>query len=238
MIYSIRGKQVKIDSDLAILYKCANGTKTLNLAVKRNIDRFPERFCFRLTEEEYKKILKNSVYQRFQFETASRRNKRYLPFVFTEQGIAMLSSVLRTSVATEISIKIMDTFVEMRKFLTDNKNLLERVITIENIVNNKFLDYDEKFDELFDLLQKEKDFNHKIFFNGQIYDAYSLIVNLIGKAKIDIIIIDNYVDKTTLDLLSKKRDTVINVTIITNKNNLKLTSLDVNKFNMQYPLLD
>ena len=114
LIYEIRGKQVMLDSDLAVLYKCVNGTKTINLAVKRHINRFPERFMFRLTEEEYKNL-------RFQFETSSLNNNhggiRYMPYVFTEQGVAMLATIIRTPIAEEVSIRIIDAFVAMRKYM-------------------------------------------------------------------------------------------------------------------------
>ncbi len=122
LIYEIRGKQVMFDSDLARLYECVNGTKTINLAVKRHINRFPERFMFRLTKEEYD-------YLRFQFETTNISNmSRSLPYVFTEQGVAMLATVLRTKVAEDVSIKIMDAFVAMRKYISSN--FLEQNILI------------------------------------------------------------------------------------------------------------
>ena len=121
LIYEIRGVQVMLDSDLAILYECANGTKSINLAVKRHINRFPERFMFQLTKEELNNL-------RFQFETAIENNmSRRLPFVFTEQGVAMLATVLRTSVAEEVSIKIMDAFVAMRKYISSNLLLTKNI---------------------------------------------------------------------------------------------------------------
>ena len=121
LIYEIRGVQVMLDSDLAKLYECANGTKSINLAVKRHINRFPERFMFQLTKEELNNL-------RFQFETAIENNmSRSLPFVFTEQGVAMLATVLRTSVAEEVSIKIMDAFVSMRKYISSNLLLTKNI---------------------------------------------------------------------------------------------------------------
>jgi len=239
MIYEIRGKQVMIDSDLAILYKCVNGTSSINLAVKRNSDRFPERFCFQLTKEEYNNLIfQSKKYSlRFQFETLKNeslrgRHKKYLPYVFTEQRVAMLSCVLRTNVAAEISIKIMDAFVEMRRFIINNANIFERLTNVEY----KLLEHDKNFDKLFDLFQKEKEFKNKLFYEGQIYDAYSILIDLIKTANKKIIIIDNYVDKSILDVLSKRKKSV-EVEIIS-KNSLKLSRLDIDKFNKQYPKLE
>ena len=146
MIYEIRGQQVMLDSDLAKLYKCANGTKTINLAVKRHINRFPERFMFRLTIEEVSSI------SRFQFETLKGQghNIKYLPYVFTEQGVAMLATVLRTQVAEEVSIKIMDAFVAMRKYISNNlikhQNFYDLVLEDHDRIN-KLEDTFQKFEE-------------------------------------------------------------------------------------------
>ena len=156
MIYEIRGKQVMLDSDLARLYKCKNGTKTINLAVKRHINRFPERFMFQLTKDEYD-------YLRFQNETAKENNmSRTLPYVFTEQGVAMLAAILRTPVAEEISIQIMDAFVAMRKYISTN--LLE-----QKYINNMVLEHDFQIKLLKDSFQKieEKKKVNEIYFNGQ-----------------------------------------------------------------------
>ena len=131
-----------LDSDLAKLYQCKNGTKTINLAVKRHINRFPERFMFRLTKDEYKNILR---FQNETLELEQGKYSKYLPYVFTEQGIAMLSSVLKTIVAEEISIRIMDAFVSMRKFLYTNRNIIERITTVEY----KIIEHDDKFNKLF-----------------------------------------------------------------------------------------
>ena len=200
MIYEIRGKQVMLDSDLAKLYGCTNGTKDINKAVKRNIDRFPNNFYFQLTTKEY-----NNLW--FQNGTANRKI-RTLPHVFTEQGIAMLSSVLRTDVAAKVSIKIMNAFVEMRKYVT---NSIE-----QKYINNLVLKDNKRIDILEETFSNFKEKNNHIFYEGQIYDAYSLLVDILNKAEKEIIIIDNYVDKTILDitcLLDK------NITIITNKYN-------------------
>lgn len=211
MIYEIRGKQVMLDSDLAKLYGCTNGTKDINKAVKRNIDRFPNNFYFQLTTKEY-----NNLW--FQNGTANRKI-RTLPHVFTEQGIAMLSSVLRTDVAAKVSIKIMNAFVEMRKYVT---NSIE-----QKYINNLVLKDNKRIDILEETFSNFKEKNNHIFYEGQIYDAYSLLVDILNKAEKEIIIMDNYVDKTILDitcLLDK------NITIITNKYN----NIDYEKYQKQY----
>ena len=222
MIYEIRGKQVMLDSDLARLYKCANGTKTINLAVKRHINRFPDRFMFRLTRDEYYKIL------RFQSETIELEQgkySKYLPYVFTEQGIAMLATVLRTEVAEEISIKIMDAFVALRHYISDN--LLE-----QKYINNQVFKNTEDIKLLQESFKKfeEKRKDNDIYFNGQIFDAYSKIQDIFKTATKSLIIIDTYADNTILDIIKRLN---INVTIITKANNL-LTKQDIDKYNKQY----
>ena len=217
MIYEIRGKQVMLDSDLAKLYECANGTKTINLAVKRHINRFPERFMFQLTKDEYYEIL------RFQFETLELEQgkySKYLPYVFTEQGVAMLATVLRTPVAEEVSIRIMDAFVAMRKYISTN--LIE-----QKYINDLVLKDSKRIDLLEDAFSSFKEQNNHIFFEGQIYDAYSLMIKIFDKAKESIIIIDNYIDKNILDILSKTNK---QVTLITNKYRIQ----DYEKYKEQY----
>ena len=208
LIYEIRGKQVMLDSDLAMLYGCKNGTKSLNLAVKRHINRFPERFMFQLTKEEY-----SSIYSRFQFETLNKNNQKqglnikYLPYVFTEQGVAMLSAILKTDVAEEISIKIMDAFVAMKNII--NTSLIE-----QKYINSLVLEHDNEIrllQESFNKLSTKEKINH-IFYNGQIYDAYSLLIDILNKAKKEIIIIDNYADKKLFDIT---KDIKVNIKIYT-----------------------
>ena len=189
LIYEIRGKQVMLDSDLARLYGCKNGTKSINLAVKRHINRFPERFMFQLTEEDL-------IDLRFQIETANNKS-RVLPYVFTEQGVAMLSAVLKTEVAEEISVKIMDAFVAMKKYLSSN--LLE-----QKYINNQVMKNTEDIkllQESFKQFDKKKEIND-IFFEGEIYDAYSVLLDIFDTSKESITIIDNYADKKLLDILS------------------------------------
>ena len=208
LIYEIRGKQVMLDSDLAMLYGCKNGTKSLNLAVKRHINRFPERFMFQLTKEEY-----SSFYSRFQFETLNKNNQKqglnikYLPYVFTEQGVAMLSAILKTDVAEEISIKIMDAFVAMKNII--NTSLIE-----QKYINSLVLEHDNEIrllQESFNKLSTKEKINH-IFYNGQIYDAYSLLIDILNKAKKEIIIIDNYAGKELFDIT---KDIKVNIKIYT-----------------------
>ena len=226
MIYTFRGRQVMLDSDLARLYQVE--TKYLNRQRNRNAERFPEDFCFQLSKEEYEIL-------RCQNVTSKKENgsggRRYLPYVFTEQGIAMLSSVLKSEVAAKASINIMRAFVEMRKFLISNNEMFARLDRVEL----KQLETDKKLEEVFDYIATTKEVKQKIFFNGQIYDAFSLMVELVEKAGTELILIDNYVDINTLNILSKKKDGV-NVLIVTSGNG-NLTDKDIAKFNSQYPKL-
>lgn len=229
LIYTIRGKQVMLDSDVAMLYQYT--TKSINKAMKRNINRFPEDFCFQLTEKEVENL-------RFQFGTSSLKKenyggRRYLPYVYTEQGIFMLAGVLKNEIAVQVSINIIRAFIEMRKFISLNGKLFKRLTNVEC----KILEHDKKFDIVFNELQKDEkmEFKQKIFFDGQIYDAYSLIIDIIKKAKQKILIIDNYIDDSILKMLSKKNQKV-EVVILTLQNS-KLNKLDITKFNKQYPVL-
>ena len=164
-----------------------------------------------------------------------RGGKQKIPYVFTEKGIIMLSGLLKNDIAVEVSIKIVEAFIKMRSFISSNRNLLERVITIENKVDKKFNDYDSKFEQIFNKLQKDEEFKQKIFFKGQIYDAYELIIKIIKTAESKIVIIDNYIDDTVLKMLQKKnRGTKV---IILTSQNCSITKLDVKKFNEQYPIL-
>ena len=221
LIYEIRGKQVMLDSDLAKLYHCKNGTKSINLAVKRHINRFPERFMFQLTEEEYKNL-------KFQVETSSWNDYggvRKLPYVFTEQGVAMLSSVLRTDIAEEVSIRIMDAFVAMRKYLSSN--LMEQKFIKNQVMKNT--EDIKLLQESFKKFEEKRKVN-EIYFNGQIFDAYSKILDILKDAKNNLIIIDSYADNTLLDIVKRLK---VDVIIITKPNNL-LTKQDILKYNNQY----
>lgn len=229
LIYTIRGKQVMLDSDVATLYQYE--TKKINQTVKRNIQRFPEKFCFQLNENEVENL--RSQFVTSSLEKENYGGRRYLPYVFTEQGIAMLAGLLKNEIAVKVSISIMDAFVEMRKFIANNAN----IFNLSTRMEHKFIEYDKKFDIVFDELQnkREEEFKQKIFFDGQIYDAYSLIIDIIKSAKSKILIIDNYIDESILKMLLKKNRNV-EVIILTSQN-CDISKLDIGKFNKQYPTL-
>ena len=235
LIYTIRRKQVMLDSDVAMLYHCE--TKYVNRVVKRNIERFPEEFCFQLKEDEF-----NSL--RCQFVTLKNngrgQHKKYLPYVFTEQGIAMLSALLKSEIAVNVSISIMKAFIEMRKFIVSNGQIFNRLSNIECKLidqDRKLSNHEKNFEKIFAELEKDKqeEFKQKIFFDGQIYDSYSLIVDIIKTAQNKILIIDNYIDDSILKMLSKKNKDV-EVVILTSQNS-NIRKLDIQKFNKQYPIL-
>ena len=219
-IHAIRGHQVLIDEDLAKIYGVE--TRTLNRAVKRNVERFPEEFMFQLTEQEYTLLISQSG-------TSSWGGRRKLPLAFTEQGVAMLSGVLKSDTAIRISIQIISAFVSMRNFISKNAEVFHRLDRVEI----KQIEHDYKFDEIFDAIQS-KDIKPKqgIFFNGEVFDAYKFVSDLVRSAKYSISIIDNYVDDSVLTLLSKCQKNV-NVIIYTN-NISKQLILDVEKYNTQY----
>lgn len=231
LIYVIRGQQVLLDSDLAMLYQVE--TKNLNKAVKRNANRFPEDFCFQLSEEEYDSL-------RFQFGTSKeiepgKGGRRYLPYAFTEQGISMLSAVLRSEIAVKVSVRIMRTFVEMRRFMTNNSLVLSRINELEVKQLSYQKETDDKFEQVFHYISEHEEVSQKIFFEGQIYDAFSLLTELVSKAEKEITLIDNYVDVGTLNILAKKQE-IVKVQIYTMKRT-KLSQADINNFNQQYPAL-
>ena len=222
MIYEIRGKQVMLDSDLARLYQCKNGTKSINLAVNRNVKKFPNDFYFQLTNNETENL-------RFHFETSSSTTnyggKRYNPYAFTEQGVAMLATVLHTPVAAEVSVNIMRSFVKMRKYIS--VNLIE-----QDNMKNMLIKHDNEIkllQESFSKLEEKEKINH-IFYEGQIYDAYSLLIDIFKEANEEIIIIDNYADKSILDMITNLN---VKVIIVTRKFNL-LKDIDIKKYNRQY----
>ncbi len=221
MIYEIRGNKVMLDSDLAKLFKCENGTKSINLAFKRNIDKFPKGYFYQLSKEEYS-------FLRFQIETANAPGygkTRVLPYVFTDKGILMLATILRTPIAIKVSIDIIETFVKMRSFIVNNEEVFRRL----SVTENKIIEHDGRLNEIMDKLQN-KEFKEKVFFDGEFYDAYSLIVDIIKSSKEEIIVIDNYIDKSILDLLVNKNKYV--KIIIVSKN--EEINNDIKKFNKQY----
>ena len=229
MIYEIRGKYVMLDFNLAQLYECKNGAKSINLAVKRHINRFPERFMFQLTDEEFNNL-------RFQFETSSLENvhggRRYNPYAFTEQGVAMLATVLRTSVAEEMSIRIMDAFVKMRHYLLntvgENKYIKDMLLKHDNELSEHGNSI-RLLQESFDKLETDKEID-EVYFNGKEYDAYSKVLDIFGETKDELIVVDRYTDKTFLDMI---RNLDCKVILITGKKS-KLTKLDIEKYNQDY----
>jgi len=250
--------QVLLDSDVAMLY--GYETKQINQTVARNKNRFPESFRFRLNSDETdyayavrshntNSIITNTnlpqkdsisqlekdeectVFLRSQFVTSKndpRGGRRFLPYVYTEQGIAMLSGLLRSDIAVQVSIGIMQAFVEMRRFITAYGNAFERISTVEY----RLLEHDKRFDELFDHIQKPQEFTQGIFYQGQVYDAFKLIVDIIHTAEKSIVIIDNYADDSILDMLTSKKENVT-ATIITGKKSL-LSQIAERKFSEQY----
>lgn len=239
LIYAIRGMQVMLDSDLASLYGVE--TKALNQAVKRNRERFPGRFMFKLTVEEEAALRSQfvtfdnpEVSANLRSQSVTSRSghggRRTMPYAFTEQGVAMLSSVLRSKAAVSVSIRIMDAFVHMRRFLLENGHILSRIGSIEQ----KQIETDQKIDRIFTALE-ERDITPKkgVFFDGQVYDAYVLVAKIIRSAKKSLILIDNYIDDSVLTLLIKRRDGV-SATIYT-RSLTKQLQLDIQRHNQQYP---
>jgi len=235
-IFTIRGIQVMIDRDLSDMYGIE--TKVLNQAVKRNIERFPDSFRFQLTVSEANDFSRSQIvnlddaYLKSQIVTSSSEHggRRKLPTVFTEQGVAMLSAVLRSETAVRVSIQIMNAFVQMRKLVLNNAGLFQRLDKIEV----KQIEADQKFEQIFKALESREQQPEKgIFFEGQVFDAYTFVAGLIKKANKSIILIDNYVDETVLTILSK-RNKGVDGTIYT-KQISKQLELDLKKHNEQYP---
>lgn len=223
MIYEVRGKQVMLDSDLAKLYHVE--TKRINEAVKNNLDKFPERFSFKLNDLETKEFLVENFDQKLE-----KRGGRYKnPRVFTEQGVAMLATILKSKIATQVSIQIMDAFVLMRKYISTNL-MEQRYINELVLKDNKRISLLEKS---FHKFEESKKVN-EIYFNGQIYDAYSKLIDIMRETKDQLIIIDSYADKIVLDMICKVGKKTI---LITKKNNL-LKQIDIDKYNKQYDNLN
>ena len=224
LIRFIREKQVILDTDLAMLYGVE--TKRLKEQVKRNIDRFPDDFMFELTREELNGL-------RSQIATSNGRGgTRYLPYAFTEGGIAMLSSVLKSGIAVEVNIRIMRAFVAMRQFLATNAQVFQRLTNIEY----HQIETDKRIDEGFMRLDANVQPQQGIFYEGQVFDAYQFVSDLVRKAKNSIVLIDNYVDDTVLTLLDKRADNVT-ATIYTQHISQQF-QLDINRHNTQYPAIN
>ena len=230
-IFTIRGVQVMIDRDLAEIYGVE--TKRLNEQVKRNIGRFPERFMFQLSDNESDKLVANC--DRFKTLKHSSSN----PYAFTEQGVSMLASVLHSETAVQKSIKIIDAFVAMRRFIQSNAKLFIELDHLRKEISDTNIhlqENDRKIEHILTIMDKYKiEDRQKLFFDGQIYDAFSLLVSLVQKAEKEIILIDNYVSVGTLDVLSKKKENV-DVHLFTSKK-AKITQSDIDKFNTQYPTI-
>ena len=233
LIYTIRGRQVMIDSDLAMLYGVETGN--LNRAAGRNAERFPEDFRFQLASDEWESLL-------FHFgraKTEGRGGRRTPPYAYSEQGVAMLSAVLKSEAAVRVSVGIMRAFVEMRRFIASNALLFERM----NAVELRQLEYqrttDERFGRVFDYIEEQSRADaptQKIFFQGQIYDALSLLEELISKAEREIFLVDGYVDRVTLDILSKKQPGV--KVVVWTRTSGGPSIAEVDAFNAQYPTLE
>ena len=218
-IYNIRGKQVMLDSDLAIVYSCANGTKTINQAVSRNKERFPEDFYFQLTKHEFDNLKSQSG-----TSNANYGGVRKMPYAFTEQGVAMLASVLRTNVAADVSISIMRAFVEMRKYISSGVLDVSKALTK---LDNRVTALEESFSEFDSDDEKEI-----IYFEKQYYRSYSKVIDIFNMAKKSLIIIDNYVDKQTLDIISNLKN--IKIIIITDKGSCYITEIDIEMYNKEF----
>lgn len=228
-IYTIRDTQVMLDEDLAVLYGVE--AKRLNEQVKRNIERFPEKFRFQLTENEYENL--RSQIATLSFEKGWGKHRKYLPYVFTEQGVSMLSAVLKSQTAIEVSIKIIDTFVEMRKFISLNANIFQRFERVEQRLSL----HDEQFNKIFEAIENnEVQQKQHIFYDGQIFDAYLFVSDIIKSAKTSIKLLDNYIDESTLVLFTK-RDIKVTMKIYT-KTLSKQLQLDLQKHNAQYPKIE
>ena len=253
LIHTIRGEQVMLDSDLAEIYGVE--TKVFNQAVKRNIERFPETFRFQLTEEEYDSLKtrlegsssdeglrsqnatsRDAGALRSQIVTSSHGGRRYLPYAFTEQGVSMLSAVLRSETAVKVSIQIIHAFVEMRRFLQANASVFARMDSMEKrqfALESKTM---ENFEKVFQALEAAEPPKQGIFYNGQVHDAHAFVSELIRTAKKSLVLIDNYIDDSVLTLLTKRKKGVT-ASIYTQSISKQLT-LDLDKHNAQYPPIE
>ena len=221
-IYLIRDNQVMTDKDLAELYQVE--TRVLNQAVKRNIERFPNDFMFQLSKDEFE-----SLKSQFVISNSNRGGVRKLPYVFTEQGVSMLASVLNSKIAIDVSIQIIRIFVNFKKFTSENALLFDKVKELENKVN-------EHDNNLKQLISTNLPKTEGIFYNGQIFDAYVFVTDLIKSATTEIILIDNYIDETVL-LMFTKRNKNVKATIYTQKISKQL-QLDIEKHSSQYSKIE
>jgi hypothetical protein len=223
-IYTIRGVQVMMDSDLAEMYQVE--PRVLNQAVKRNSDRFPENFCFQLTDAEWQSLRSQFV----TLESGKGKHRKYLPYVFTEQGVSMLSAVLRSDIAVKVSIQIIQAFIAMRKTLGQLHGVIQRLEGVEI----KQMLTDSKLEQVLKALEKDQPAKQGIFFEGQLFDAHVFASDLIKQASKSLVIIDNYVDEITLLLLSKRKKQVS--CMVHTRINTALKK-DLEKHNQQYPAI-
>ena len=214
-IYVIRGKQVMLDRDLSDLYQTE--TRIFMQSIKRNIERFPENFMFQLTSEEFVNWKSQIV-----MSENDRKGLRRPPYAFTEQGVAMLTSVLKSNIAIQISISIMNAFVEMRHYLYDNRDIYRTL----NYINNKISEHDEKLNEIFSYFNRKE----KLFLNGTEYDSHSYVHSILKNGKKEIILIDPYADLELLDMI---KDINASIVLIM-KNKSLLSEKQINRFNKQY----
>lgn len=231
LIYQVRGYQVMLDSDLARLYGV--DTRRLNEQVKRNLERFPEDFMFQLSKEEVQNLMS-------QFATSSWGGTRKQPYAFTENGVAMLSSVLRSKTAIEVNIRIMRAFSAMRGFMMSNARVFQRLETLEHhqlLLQQHQSDTDKKIEEVLNRLDSgDSRPVEGFFFEGQIFDAYALISDLIRMARTRIVLIDNYVDDRVLKVLTKRAEGV-SATIYTDPRHSQISN-DLRRHNAKYPRID
>ncbi len=229
LIYTVRGMQVMLDSDLAMLYGVETGN--LNKAASRNAERFPSEFRFKLTSDEWSALL----FQIGRAKPEGRGGRRTPPYAYSEQGVAMLSAILKSETAVRVSVQIMKSFVEMRYFIASNAAMFEQIRAVEL----RQLEYqkttDERFERVFDYMSAHEAPKQKVFFDGQVWDAFELLVSLVRRAERSIVLVDGYVDAGTLNILAKKQDGV-DVVVWTHPNT-RLTQRDVATFNAQYPQL-
>ena len=234
MILVIRDKQVLLDRDLATLYGVE--TKALNQAVKRNIERFPERNCFRLDSNEKNELVTNCD------RLITLKHSSVMPTAFTEQGVAMLATVLRSETAIRVSLQIMDAFVAMRHFMMQNGGFVNRLSNVEAKIidqderilaqDKKMLEHDQKIDELFEAMDRGELQSKGLFYNNQVFDAYVFVCGLIRQAKKRIVLVDRYVDEKTLAMMQKRKKGVA-VTIYTYDKS-KVFEIDLSVYNAQY----
>jgi phage regulator Rha-like protein len=233
-ILVIRDKQVMLDRDLATLYGVE--TKVLNQAVKRNQERFPERNCFQLTRDELPNPSKSQIVTLNVSGNKRGSNVKKLPFAFTEQGVAMLASVLRSETAVRISLQIMDAFVAMRHFMMQNGGFINRPSNVEAKIleqDSHLIDHDRKFDDLFEAMDRGELKSKGLFYNNQEFDAYVFVCGLIRQAKRRIVLVDKYVSENVLAMMLK-REKGVSATIYTDVQS-KVHKVDLEKYNAQYP---